>query len=171
MVAAQRDQLAGDHDRAGGRDPASDGDRLDAGTWWGSGGSGAAQVASLVVGQRVRPGSQQLTGLRVEDQQDVVLDADGDPAAAEDLRGQVPAPTEADQALGGDGAVDLDRGPVGLDRWQRGRAGGAASGRGEGGELVVLQAVHRSGKLLLEQAQAGGNARIGWFVGQRVSCR
>ena len=41
----------------------------------------------------------------------------------------------------------------------------------ECGELVVLQAVHRSGKLLLEQAQAGGNARIGWFVGQRVSCR
>jgi hypothetical protein len=66
----------------------------------------------------------------------VFLDADGDPAAAEDLRGEDPAPGQGDRARLGDGAVDLDRGDVGFGGWERGRAGGAAARCGEGGELV-----------------------------------
>lgn len=58
LITSERDELAGDHDGAGGRDPAGDGDRLDRRAWWWSGGSGAAQVAGLVVGQRVRSGAQ-----------------------------------------------------------------------------------------------------------------
>ena len=50
--------------------------------------AGATQLADLGRGERVGPDPQQVAGVGVEEQQRVLLDPDGHPPAAEDLRGQ-----------------------------------------------------------------------------------
>ena len=56
------------------------------GPWWGAGGSGPAQSARLVGGQRVGAGAQQLAGVGIEEHQRRVFDADAHAAPGEDLR-------------------------------------------------------------------------------------
>ena len=86
--APERDFLPGDHDDTSVAGPPLDGDGLSRRPWWWPGGAGALQPACLFPGQRAGPGAQQLAGERVEEHQGVLLDADADAAAAEDLRGQ-----------------------------------------------------------------------------------
>ena len=62
--------------------------RLDSGSGRWAGGSGPAQLSGLVVGERVRSGAEQLAAVGVEEHQGGVLDADADPAPAEDFRGE-----------------------------------------------------------------------------------
>jgi hypothetical protein len=78
----------------------------------------AAQCAGLVVAQWVGSCAQQLAGVGVEEHQRGIVDADADPAAAEELRGKQPVLTEGDQATWRDDAVDF-QGCAGVDQGQQ----------------------------------------------------
>ena len=74
----------------------------------------ALQPDGLIVGERVRPGAQQLAGLGVEEQQRAAfLDIDPDPATGEDLRGQHDLVPSDMVPFVGDGPLDLDHRPAG----------------------------------------------------------
>jgi len=64
----------------------------------------------LVPGQWAGPGAQQFPGGGIEEHQRGFLDADADPAAAEDLRGDDVTPGQVHLAVLGDHLLDLDRG-------------------------------------------------------------
>jgi hypothetical protein len=73
-------------------------------------------------------------GCRVEEHQRGGFDADTHSAAAEDFRGEQPVLTEGDQASLRDGAIDFQDG-AGLGWGQRRRAGRAAPGGSQGGQV------------------------------------
>src|SRR6266516_1699778 len=136
-IRPRGDLLPGHHDHAGVAGPPLHRDGLGGRPWRWPGGAGALESAGLVPGQRAGPGAQRLPGLRVEEHQRVLLDADADPAAAEDLRSEDVAVGAVDRAVFGHDPLDLDRGAgfgFGQRRWPGGpRPGGYQLGQVGGG--------------------------------------
>ena len=124
MDAAEGDFLAGDHDHAAVGGPALDPDRFDLGPGWGSGGTGAVEPGRLVVGEGAGSGAEELSGLGVEEDHALAVDADRDPAPAEDLRGEHDPAAEPNGSAGGYDPVDLDAAPS-----PSGAIGGGPGGR------------------------------------------
>ncbi len=113
-LAAERDLLPGDHDHSGVRRPSLRGDWLGRRPGHGPGWAAALQQGGLAGFERVRPGPQQLTGLRVEEQQRAAfLDIDPDPAAGEYPRGQHDVLAHGHGAVAADGPFDLEDCPSG----------------------------------------------------------
>jgi hypothetical protein len=125
--APERDVLAADGDHAGGADAALDGDGLGRGPPRRAGGPRALQVQRMLGRQRVRPRAQQFARLRVQEHQRAGLDPDQDRATAEDLGREHLFAGQGDDAALVDRAVDLDRGPVVLERQRRRPAATAPS--------------------------------------------
>jgi len=86
--ASGSDFLSNDHDDTTVGRAALHGGWFGRGAGWGFGRASAAQLAGLVPAQRVGSGAEQFPGVGVEEHQGGGLDADADPGAGEDFRGE-----------------------------------------------------------------------------------